>query len=228
MHFAASMPDGMRHPVVDTIVEEYHRGDVDLHQMVADLAGISRKEAKVVNLGIMYGMGVGKLGAQLDISSDQAKTLIARHREKVPFVKQLATIASHRAEDQGQIRTLLGRKCRFHLWEPKTFGYNKPLPLEEAKKEYGNINNLKRAFTYKALNKLIQGSAADQTKKAMADCYSEGLIPLLTVHDELCFSVEGDDQAHRIKDIMENGLSEVLKVPSKVDDELKNNWGEID
>tara|TARA_Y100000114_G_scaffold35766_1_gene31310 strand:+ start:3049 stop:4968 length:1920 start_codon:yes stop_codon:yes gene_type:complete len=228
VHFAASMPDGMRHPVVDTIVEEYHRGDVDLHQMVADLAGISRKEAKVVNLGIMYGMGVGKLGAQLDISSDQAKTLIARHREKVPFVKQLATIASHRAEDQGQIRTLLGRKCRFHLWEPKTFGYNKPLPLEEAKKEYGNINNLKRAFTYKALNKLIQGSAADQTKKAMADCYSEGLIPLLTVHDELCFSVEGDDQAHRIKDIMENGLSEVLKVPSKVDDELKNNWGEID
>jgi DNA polymerase I-like protein with 3'-5' exonuclease and polymerase domains len=228
VHFAASMPDGMRHPVVDTIVEEYHRGDVDLHQMVADLAGISRKEAKVVNLGIMYGMGVGKLGAQLDISSDQAKTLIARHREKVPFVKQLATIASHRAEDQGQIRTLLGRKCRFHLWEPKTFGYNKPLPLEEAKKEYGNINNLKRAFTYKALNKLIQGSAADQTKKAMADCYSEGLIPLLTVHDELCFSVEGDDQAHRIKDIMENGLSEVLKVPSKVDDELKDNWGEID
>ena len=228
VHFAASMPDGMRHPVVDTIVEEYHRGDVDLHQMVADLAGISRKEAKVVNLGIMYGMGVGKLGAQLDISSDQAKTLIDRHREKVPFVKQLATIASHRAEDQGQIRTLLGRKCRFHLWEPKTFGYNKPLPLEEAKKEYGNINNLKRAFTYKALNKLIQGSAADQTKKAMADCYSEGLIPLLTVHDELCFSVEGDDQAHRIKDIMENGLSEVLKVPSKVDDELKDNWGEID
>ena len=151
VHFAASMPDGMRHPVVDRIVEEYHRGDVDLHQMVADLAGISRKEAKVVNLGIMYGMGVGKLGAQLDISSDQAKTLIARHREKVPFVKQLATIASHRAEDQGQIRTLLGRKCRFHLWEPKTFGYNKPLPLEEAKKKYGNINNLKRAFTYNCL-----------------------------------------------------------------------------
>jgi len=99
--------------------------------------------------------------------------------------------------------------------------------LEEAKKEYGNINNLKRAFTYKALNKLIQGSAADQTKKAMADCYKEGLIPLLTVHDELCFSVEGDDQAHNIKHIMENGLSDVLKVPSKVDDELGNNWGEV-
>jgi DNA polymerase I-like protein with 3'-5' exonuclease and polymerase domains len=227
VHFAASMPDSMRHPVVDTIVEEYHKGDVDLHQMVADLANIKRKEAKTVNLGIMYGMGVGKLAAQLDISKDDAKNLIEQHRTNVPFVKQLATIASQRAEDQGQIRTLLGRKCRFHLWEPKTFGYNKPYPLEEAKKEYGNINNLKRAFTYKALNKLIQGSAADQTKKAMADCYKEGLIPLLTVHDELCFSVEGDDQAHNIKHIMENGLSDVLKVPSKVDDELGDNWGEV-
>ena len=227
VHFAASMPDSMRHPVVDTIVEEYHKGDVDLHQMVADLANIKRKEAKTVNLGIMYGMGVGKLAAQLDISTEEAKNLIEQHRTNVPFVKQLASIASQRAEEQGQIRTLLGRKCRFHLWEPKTFGYNKPYPLEEAKKEYGNINNLKRAFTYKALNKLIQGSAADQTKKAMADCYKEGLIPLLTVHDELCFSVEGDDQAHNIKHIMENGLSDVLKVPSKVDDELGNNWGEV-
>ena len=227
VHFAASMPDSMRHPVVDTIVEEYHKGDVDLHQMVADLANIKRKEAKTVNLGIMYGMGVGKLAAQLDISTEEAKNLIEQHRTNVPFVKQLASIASQRAEEQGQIRTLLGRKCRFHLWEPKTFGYNKPYPLEEAKKEYGNINNLKRAFTYKALNKLIQGSAADQTKKAMADCYKEGLIPLLTVHDELCFSVEGDDQAHNIKHIMENGLSDVLKVPSKVDDELGDNWGEV-
>ena len=227
VHFAASMPSDMRHPVVDTIVEEYQKGDVDLHQMVADLAGIKRKEAKTVNLGIMYGMGVGKLAAQLDISNQEAKDLIEKHRENVPFVKQLANVASQRAEKHGQIRTLLGRKCRFHLWEPRTFGYNKPLPYEDALKEYGNINNLKRAFTYKALNKLIQGSAADQTKKAMADCYAEGLIPLLTVHDELCFSVEGDDQARRIKDIMENGLSDVLKVPSKVDDELGDNWGEV-
>ena len=54
---------------VDNIVEEYNTGDVDLHQMVADLAGITRKEAKVVNLGIMYGMGKGKLGDQLGIST---------------------------------------------------------------------------------------------------------------------------------------------------------------
>ena len=230
VHFAASMPDNMRSPVVDTIVEEYHKGDVDLHQMVADIAGITRKQAKVVNLGIMYGMGVGKLAAQLGVSTQEAKSIIEEHRDKVPFVKQLATVASAQGEKHGQIRTILGRKCRFHLWEPTTFGYNKPMPLEDARKEYGG--SLRRAFTYKALNKLIQGSAADQTKKAMADCFAEGLVPMLTVHDELCFSVENEEQSAKIKEIMETGLP--LKIPSKVDDDipalrgLPNNWGEVE
>jgi DNA polymerase I-like protein with 3'-5' exonuclease and polymerase domains len=225
VHFASSVPDRFKHNVVETIVDEYNSGDVDLHQMVADLAGISRKEAKVVNLGIMYGMGVGKLSNQLDITKEEAKELIYSHQSSVPFVKQLATMASQRAEEHGQIRTILGRKCRFHLWEPRTFGYNKPLPLEEAKKQYGNVGALKRAFTYKALNKLIQGSAADQTKKAMADCYAQGLKPLLTVHDELCFSIENQEQAEQIVEIMETGLP--LNVPSKVDAELGDNWGEV-
>ena len=225
VHFAASMPDNLRHPMVDTIVEEYHKGDVDLHQMVADMAGISRKEAKTVNLGIMYGMGVGKLANQLSITDDEAKELLETHRQKVPFVKQLASIATQQGSTKGQIRTLLGRKCRFHLWEPRSFGYNKPLPHDQAQAEYGM--GIRRAFTYKALNKLIQGSAADQTKQAMADCYKEGLLPLLTVHDELCFSIESDEQAARIKDIMENGLNDVLLVPSRVDQELGDNWGEV-
>ena len=225
VHFAASMPDNLRHPMVDTIVEEYHKGDVDLHQMVADMAGISRKEAKTVNLGIMYGMGVGKLANQLSITDDEAKQLLETHRQKVPFVKQLASIATQQGSTKGQIRTLLGRKCRFHLWEPRSFGYNKPLPHDQAQAEYGM--GIRRAFTYKALNKLIQGSAADQTKQAMADCYKEGLLPLLTVHDELCFSIESDEQAARIKDIMENGLNDVLLVPSRVDQEIGDNWGEV-
>jgi len=110
------------------------------------------------------------------------------------------------------------------MWEPMAFGYNKPMKLDDARREYGP-QRIRRAFTYKALNKLIQGSAADQTKKAMADCYAEGLVPLMTVHDELCFSVESDEQAAKITEIMETGLE--LKVPSKVDQELGNNWGEV-
>tara|TARA_R110000744_G_scaffold14912_6_gene42075 strand:+ start:2332 stop:4257 length:1926 start_codon:yes stop_codon:yes gene_type:complete len=228
VHFAASMPVSMRHPIVDTIVEEYHTSDVDLHQMVADIAGIKRKEAKVVNLGIMYGMGKGKLASQLGISEQEAGSLLNTHEEKVPFVRQLAKIASHRAEETGQIRTLLGRVCRFDKWEPKGYGFHEAVTLEQAVEKYGGVNGLKRAFTYKALNKLIQGSAADQTKKAMVDCYEQGLTPLLTVHDELCFSVESDDQASRITHIMENGLSDVLKVPSKVDEEFAEDWGGIE
>ena len=224
VHFAASMPDYMRHHVVDDIVEEFNTGDVDLHQMVADLAGITRKQAKTVNLGIMYGMGVAKLADQLGIPADDAKSLIRQHRDKVPFVKQLADVATKQASENGQIRTLLGRKCRFPLWEPVTFGVGKPLPHDEAQKQYGK--QIKRAFTYKALNRLIQGSAADQTKQAMLVCYKEGLTPMLTVHDELCFNIESQEQADRIKEIMEKCVS--LKVPSKIDVDIKPDWGEIE
>jgi len=208
---------------IQTIVDTYQQEDVDFHQMVADMAGIGRKEAKTVNLGIMYGMGRGKLANTLNISQDEAKELLSTYHDKVPFVKNLADSASTRASKHGRIRTLLGRKCRFDLWEPSTFGYTKPLPMEEAQKEYGP--GIRRAFTYKALNKLIQGSAADQTKKAMAECYKEGLIPLLTVHDELCFSISSEEQASRIKEIMETCVD--LRVPSKVDQELGDNWGEV-
>lgn len=224
VHFAASVPSALRSHVVDNVVDEFNSGDVDLHQMVADLANITRKQAKTVNLGIMYGMGVAKLADQLGIPSEDAKDLIKRHRSKVPFVKQLADMATKQADSNGQIRTLLGRKCRFHLWEPVTFGTGKPLPHEEALKEYGK--NIKRAFTYKALNRLIQGSAADQTKKAMLDCYNEGLTPMLTVHDELCFNIESQEQTARIKEIMETGVP--LKVPSKIDVDIKDDWGEIE
>ena len=96
-----------------------------------------------------------------------------------------------RAQDKGRVRTHLGRRCRFNLWEPRHFGVHKALPKEEAEREHGP-NMIKRAFTYKALNKLIQGSAADMTKKAMVDLYKEGIIPHIQVHDELDISVKDD------------------------------------
>ena len=228
VHFASMIPSTIRHPIVDQIVEEFNTGDVDLHQMVADLANITRKQAKTVNLGIMYGMGVAKLADQLGISKEAAKDLIGRHHSKVPFVKGLADLATKQGDKNGQIRTLMGRRCRFHLWEPVIFGIGKPLPYDEAMKEYGGPGGrgIRRAFTYKALNKLIQGSAADQTKKAMLDCYNEGLTPMLTVHDELCFSIESEEQASKIKEIMETGMP--LAIPSKIDVDIKDHWGEIE
>ena len=228
VHFAASVGEMPRQDLLDEIVHEYNTSDVDLHQMVADLAGITRKEAKAVNLGIMYGMGVGKLADQIDVAPETAKELLSQHRSKVPFVKALADMAAQRATLNGQIRTLLGRKCRFHLWEPTKFGAGKPLPHAEALKEYAGVNGMgiRRAFTYKALNRLIQGSAADQTKKAMLDCYQAGHTPMLTVHDELCFNIDSTEQADQIKELMENGVE--LKVPSKIDVDIQKDWGEIE
>ena len=224
VHYCASLPDDQRHYAIDEVVEEYKKGDADFHQMVADMADITRKQAKTVNLGIMYGMGKGKLANTMDITPDQATSLLKKYHEKVPFVKGLADKVSERAEKNGQIRTILGRLCRFNMWEPRKFGYNKPMPLKQAQEEYAP-QPLRRAFTYKALNRLIQGSAADQTKQAMVACYEEGLVPLLTVHDELCFNVESEKQASKITEIMATSLP--LKIPSKVDQELGENWGEV-
>ena len=129
------------------------------------MAGIERKQAKTINLGLMYGMGKNKLMAELGLMKESAEKLIRQYHTKAPFVKQLMDNVSRRANDRGKIRTLLGRACHFDLWQPVQFGVFKPLPLEQARKEYDEP--LKRAFTYKALNKLIQGSAADMTKKSM-------------------------------------------------------------
>jgi len=109
------------------------------------------------------------------------------------------------------------------LWEPNQFGMHKALPHEEALQEHGP--GIKRAYTYKALNKLIQGSAADMTKKAMLDLYKEGIIAHVQIHDELCVSVRDEEHAKQIKNIMENSVS--LEVPNKVDYEFGENWGEI-
>ena len=226
-HYCAQLSGVHRHPQIDNVVEMYQKGNADFHQMVADLASITRKEAKTVNLGIMYGMGRKKLAGVMGIDEEQAKALLAQYHENVPFVKGIADLAAETASTSGSIRTWLGRKCRFDMWEPISFGYSKALKIEEALKEYGGKGRIRRAFTYKALNKLIQGSSADQTKKAMVDCYKEGLIPMLTVHDELCFSIKSKDQANRIVEIMENCIPK-LNVPFKVDMALVNNWGEVE
>ena len=98
------------------------------------------------------------------------------------------------------------------------------MPKKEAELEYGP-NRIRRAYTYKALNKLIQGSAADQTKKAMIDVYKEGIVPLIQVHDELDISFSSEEQKNKIVEIMQSGIQ--LEVPSKVDCEVGASWGEV-
>jgi DNA polymerase-1 len=220
VHYAALH----KFPTVYDVVDAYENdSSTDFHQTVADMAKIPRSQAKTINLGLFYGMGKAKLQAELGVSKDKAAELFDQYHAKVPFVKQLMNAASNRAQERGQIRTLLGRLCRFHLWEPNMFGMHKALPHEDALREHGP--GIKRAYTYKSLNKLIQGSAADMTKKAMLELYKEGIIPHIQIHDELDLSVESESHAKKIIEIMENAVS--LEVPNKVDYEKGKTWGDI-
>jgi len=221
VHFAALTGGGLKG--ADEVIESYKTQDPDFHQAVADMAGIDRRTAKTINLGMMYGMGKGKLASELGLDKYETEDLFAKFHANVPFVKQLMEQATRKAEQTGFLRTLLGRKCRFDSWEPRAFGIHKALPLWEAEKEYGR--DLKRAWTYKALNRLIQGSSADMTKKAMVDLYEEGVVSHIQVHDELNCSIESPEQAKLIKEKMENTVE--LKVPLKVDMEIGPSWGEI-
>jgi DNA polymerase I-like protein with 3'-5' exonuclease and polymerase domains len=227
----------------------------DFHQIVADMAEIDRKEAKTINLGLFYGMGKAKLQNELAVSKEKADELFNTYHGRVPFVKELMSGVMDAAQQKGRIKTLLGRRCRFPKYEPILRGSDwgtfvpaadhermkdlkemGPYLLDEngnqekdvdgkPKKNYWYKNGHRRAFTYKALNKLIQGSAADMTKKAMVDLYKEGLIGHIQIHDELDFSIESEQQADKIKQIMEHAVE--LKVPNKVDYESGPNWGEI-
>jgi len=213
-----------KYPSVNDVIDAYNNDtSTDFHQIVADMARIPRTQAKTINLGLFYGMGKNKLQAELGVTKEKAEELFNQYHARVPFVKQLMNATSNRAQDRGQIRTLLGRLCRFHLWEPNSFGMHKAMPHEDALKEHGP--GIKRAYTYKALNKLIQGSAADMTKKSMVELYKEGIIAHIQIHDELDLSVESPDHAQKIIEIMENAVN--LEVPNKVDYESGETWGDI-
>ena len=225
VHYAASTEPICFDSSVEKIVDKFNNDDVDFHQTVADMANISRTQAKTINLGLFYGMGKAKLQAELGLNTKaEAEDLFNQYHENVPFVKELMNSTSRHAQISGSIGTLLGRRCRFNKWEPKSFGMHKPMDFDEAVSTY-KLEHIRRAFTYKALNKLIQGSAADMTKKAMLDLYNEGIVPHIQIHDELDISVKDEAQAQKIIKIMENAVT--LKVPNKVDYEFGNSWGDI-
>jgi DNA polymerase I-like protein with 3'-5' exonuclease and polymerase domains len=225
VHYAATTEPICFDESVTKIVEEFKNDSVDFHKTVAIMAGISREQAKTINLGLFYGMGKAKLQAELGLNTKaEAEKLFNQYHDNVPFVKELMNKTSQFAQTSGSIGTLLGRRCRFNKWEPATFGMHTAMSFEEAERTYGR-GRIRRAMTYKALNKLIQGSAADMTKKAMLDLYREGIIPHIQIHDELDISVIDDNHAKKIVEIMENAVT--LAIPNKVDYESGETWGDI-
>jgi DNA polymerase I-like protein with 3'-5' exonuclease and polymerase domains len=235
VHYAATTDPIKFDESVSAIVKKFESNSVDFHQTVADMAKISRTQAKTINLGLFYGMGKAKLQAELGLSTkSEAENLFNQYHNNVPFVRELMNMTSQLAQKSGSIGTLLGRRCRFDKWEIAEWNNGKftaPMSKPDAEAAYfakypkATRANIRRAMTYKALNKLIQGSAADMTKKAMLDLYNEGIIPHIQIHDELDISIESEQQSKKIIEIMENAVT--LAVPNKVDYEYGNTWGEI-
>ena len=239
-------------PGTESLQNEFDRDDADFHQIVADMANISRKQAKTINLGLFYGMGKIKLQRELGLDQQQAKELFNEYHSRVPFVRQLSQELIAFSKQNKLLFTLHDRFCRFDRWEttnkewnPETNRFNEvPLYTEQQAKEAFKAEMLDKykenkidpnymdyferyytpAFTYKALNRLIQGSAADMTKKAMVDLYEKGIVPHIQIHDELCFSIT-DHEPKLIKNIMEQTIP--LEVKNKVDFESGPNWGTI-
>lgn len=244
MHYASKTPATRDNEKVKEIVNQYQNTDLDFHQMVADIADVDRTTAKVINLGIMYGMGIGKLANVMGgIEFSEAKAIRNDYDERVPFIKEMASSVMKAASERQEIKTLAGRKCRFPMRELK--GYNKgssslihkdrleerwedvlATPLDERDQGWKKLDpsRYQVAFTYKSLNRLIQASSADQTKMAMKLCFDHGYLPMLTVHDELCFSIKSEEDVPVIKELMENCVPD-LSIPSIIDVGIGTDWG---
>ena len=178
-----------------------------------------RDDAKQIFLAICYGMGGGKLCSSLGLptatkvhaksgesylaAGPEGQALIDKFDAGVPFVRALAKRVERKASRYGFILTAGGRKCRFPL--QKGGGYD---------------------WTYKALNRLIQGSSGDQMKTAMVEMDRAGINLQLQVHDEVDLTIGSRSEADEIVRIMRNAL--LCNVPAKVDVEIGPSWGEIE
>ena len=279
----------IKHGLSETqeLADKFDSDKADFHEIVAQMANIPRKQAKSINLGLFYGMGKGKLQAELNLDKAQAKKLFDTYHDKVPFVKELSDNLMGFAKKNRLVFTLEDRFCRFNTYENVNKRWNnKERKFEEwdpeakeikddktgaisyqgdwikpnlmskeaawekfklqfnakskSKKDGGKgkveeLNSQGRetwfaqyftpAFTYKALNRLIQGSAADMTKKAMVILYKKGIVPHIQIHDELCVSIKDDETRIMIQETMENAIK--LEINNKVDCKSGPNWGTI-
>lgn len=228
-----------------SVAAQRYRDDpgMDNHQMMAELSGVPRKAAKELFLGKCYGMGgpklcrklglptrwaiawhdrsrqwshcetaeqayehlraSGQMGRVMEVAGAEGQAIITTFDQRLPFVSKLAKMCEGVAKARGYIRTWSGRRCRFP--DDERGGWE---------------------WTHKALNRLIQGSSADQTKMAFIELDRQGFRPMLQVHDEICLSVRDPAEAEAAAEIMRNIIP--LRVPMKVDVEVGPSWGEAE
>lgn len=189
-------------------------------------AKVMRGNSKIIFLGRCYGMGGGKLcrslglptkwevtewsgGRKVEIAGEAGQEILNAFDGGVPYIRGLMKATSRVAERRGWIRTAMGRRCRF------------PRNLEAS---HLNEKQPPFAWGHKALNRLIQGTSADQTKQAMVDADRAGIPLQLQVHDEIDLTVPNRAMAEQLAQIMINALP--CEVPTRVDIEMGPSWGE--
>ena len=203
-----------------------------------------RKPAKDANFGKAFGAGVPKFAEMINLSLEEAKAIYDNYDRELPFVKALAEAAEGAAQRRGYVRLIDGARLHYESWEPRYRDWVKeqeylfshpsgrgvaPCTRDEAMarvsdKEHPWKGALRRAFTRKAGNGLIQGSAARQTKMAMVMAWRDGIVPLLQVHDELDASVGSEAEGLRLAEIMSTCVK--LTVPISVKAEFGVSWGD--
>lgn len=141
-----------------------------------------------------------------EAAGEEGQSIIDRFDSKVPFVRMLAKEASDKANSVGFVKTILGRRLHFKARDDG--GYD---------------------FTHKALNRVIQGSSADQTKQALVDMDRAGYFIQLQVHDEIDGSYGSVEEAKSAGKIMKDSILGICQplVPFNVDTECGPSWGEI-
>jgi DNA polymerase-1 len=174
-------------------------------------------------------MGKNKMALKLNRTVEEASQILANFDEKVPFVKEIADSCTNAAQKRGYIKTLLGRRRHFNFWEPiDSFKMRQegkdvsPCRLEFAEQKWPGLR-LQRANAHKALNALIQGSAADMNKAALIKIRREcDVIPYMAVHDEIDFPANDEAHANQCKGSAETCVT--MTVPIKADLSLGKSW----
>lgn len=230
-------------PGAEDAVRKYQTDrKTDFHNLVVAMTGLTRKRAKDTNFAKAFGAGVPKFAEMTGMTVDEARATMEQYDENMPFVKKLAEKCQSVASDRGYVILLNGYRARFDTWEvswlePEDFKRAKmegqriePCSLGEAQARRNNPDHvwhqkrLRRAKCNIAGNRVIQGSAAVQTKMALRAQADAGMLPLLQMHDELGHSVPNARYAKDIVEIMETVVQR--DVPFLVDAEFGPTWGE--
>jgi hypothetical protein len=231
VHYAAHY----KLPKAQQAVERYRADpDTDFHAFVAELTGIERKSAKSVNFAKAFGAGVRKFAAMINQSEGDARAIYETYDRRLPFVRQLARVCQRIAGKQGYLELYDGARRHWSDFEMLGVAWGKgagPCPRDEAERRIADPEHpwyrrhaLRRAETHKAMNALIQGSAARHTKLWMSAVWREGIVPLLQMHDCLDLSVSSPEQAELVARL---GCEAVkLDVPIRVDLKYGRNWGD--